>query len=317
MAVMHFRGSHIKLIATYYGRNLIRGGMGIMFTLVALTAGLLIAAAFITPVEALQKSIEEGRGGRFDRPGRGKGPNDFGPVDREKPGKKEIVEEVTKQIGVPVVEWWTGDNELASFLVHDRPALVSAILIVMLFFLPFIVGLGAFNQLSGDIQYKGLRYLLLRTERANIFLGRFIGTVIFTMIVWAIVLAIVFLYLVFKADFYPAGTVFLWMLQGYVAMILLSLPYIALCAWMSAVLDQPFGTLAICQLLMIFPPVFVALAKQIEPNLACIGWVLPWAFKYTLLHPNILYFLGAALYMLVQTAFFMFLGLRHFQTRDL
>ena len=42
MAAIHFRASHIRLIALYYARNMIRGGMGIMFTLTALVVGLTI-----------------------------------------------------------------------------------------------------------------------------------------------------------------------------------------------------------------------------------------------------------------------------------
>lgn len=307
MAAYTIRGSHLKLIALYFAKNNIRGGTGILFTLAMLLAGLGVGAAFITPLEEMHKSINE-RQRREARPG-------MAPVQVQ---KKDVVDEVTRLIGEPVARWATGgDEEQAQFLVVKRPALVSAILMVLLFAMPFLICLGSFNQLAGDIQYKGLRYQLLRTERANIFLGRFIGTTLFTMVVLAVVLGILFLYLAFKADFYPAGEVALWLFQGYVALILFALPYIALCSWISAAMDSPFVSLVICELVTFFPVLFVAIATLYHDNLQYLGYIMPWPLKYKLLHPNPLIFLGATGGMFLFTALFLLLGLRHFQKRDL
>ncbi len=315
MAVIHFRVRHIRLIARYYARNLIRGGMGIIFTLGALFTGLIIAYAIITPVEKFHKAAQQGE---FDGGGPQGNPLGGGLQVGRDVQKKEIVDWATREICMPVAKWMIGgDEEHADFLLNRRPALVSAILMLLLFFLPFLICLGSFNQLSGDIQYKGLRYLLLRTERSNIFLGRFLGTVVFTLGVLALVLLVLFLYLAFKANYYPAGEVFLWLLQGFLALVLFALPYIALCAWISCAVDSPFVALVICELLAIFPPIFVAIASAIEPNLHVLGWLLPWPFRYTLLHPNPLYWLLAVGDMLLFTSLFVFLGLRHFQKRDL
>lgn len=311
MSAIHFRGSHIRLIARYYAKNLLRGGMGILFTLAALFVGLSIAAGCLTPVEALHKAArQQQKQAAAGMPN----PQAAGPGVQ----KKDIVEGVTQEIGLPVAKWATGgDEEQAKFLVRQRPALVSAIMMILIFCLPFLVCLGSFNQLSGDIQYKGLRYLLLRTERANIFFGRLIGTLLFTLAVLGIVFLVLFLYLAFKARFYPTWEVFLWMLHGYFAVALFALPYIALCAWISAALDSPFLSLVICEMLTIFPIVFVAVATNVNQHLEFLGWVTPWPFKFTLLHYNPLFVLGAACDMLLFTALFLFLGMRHFQRRDL
>jgi ABC-type transport system involved in multi-copper enzyme maturation permease subunit len=309
---MYVRGSHVRLIAVYYAKNLIRGGAGIMFTLAALFVGLIIGWIFTAPVEAIQQQQQQ----QFKQMN---GPGGQGGPALPQLQQRDFVQQVTKEVGMPVAKWATGaDDEQAEFLVKQRPALVSAMLVAQLFCMPFLICLGAFNQLAGDIQYKGLRYLLLRTERANIFLGRFIGTVVFTMAVILLVLLILFLYLALKADFYPASEVFLWLMQGYLALILFALPYIALCSWISAAMDGPGLSLLICELIAIFPIIFVAIARgMINQNLHVLGWIMPWPFKYTLLHPNPLYVLAATADMLAFTAFFMFLGLRHFQKRDL
>jgi hypothetical protein len=130
-------------------------------------------------------------------------------------------------------------------------------------------------------------------------------------------LGVVFLYLVFKADFYSPASVGLWLLHGYFALALLALPYIALCSWISAAMDSPFLALVVCQLIALFPIVFVAFATGIDSSLQYLGYVTPWPLKFKLLHHNPLQLAGAALAMVLFTVLFLGLGMRHFQRRDL
>jgi ABC-type transport system involved in multi-copper enzyme maturation permease subunit len=296
------RGQHLRLIALQYARNIIRGGTGIIFTLVLMVVCLSIAAVFVTPLEVEYKRVEL----RFEAHG------------GNPPSKEAVVNAITREIGIPVAEWATDhDSEQAEYLVRTKPALISGILMILLIAMPFLVCLGSFNQLAGDIQYKGLRYLLLRTERANLFFGRFIGTILFTIAILAILFLVLFLYLALKARFYPVGEVGLWLLQGFVALVLFSLPYIALCSWISASMSSPFISLIICELLAMSVPILVFMLVQTEKNLKYVGYVMPWPLKYQLLHPNPLHVLGAMVAMLGFTGLFLWLGVRSFQTRDL
>jgi hypothetical protein len=304
--VYKIRGSHLRLIAFHFAKHNIRGGTGILFTLAMLFVGLGVAAAFIGPLEEMQRRAnEEAR--KFAQPGQ----------DAPRVQRKDLMELVINEVGEPAAKWFTGDADQARFLVRQRPALVSAILMVLLFVMPFLACFGAFNQLAGDIQYRGLRYLLLRTERANIFLGRFIGTTLFTAVVLAILLAVLYLYLVFKADFYSPIEMALWLAHGYLALLIFGLPYIALCSWISAAMDSPFVSLVICELITVFPIIFVAVATGIHPSLEYLGYITPWPLKFKLIHPNPLYLVGSTLALLGFTLLFLLLGLRHFQRRDL
>jgi ABC-type transport system involved in multi-copper enzyme maturation permease subunit len=289
-----------------------------MYTLVLLTSGLIIAAIPIWILETLHQTLRMQRGEHNVARGRVEG------REINEKEKQMLVEKFAEDVGRQVGMWLTGDDrELTNYLIFEKPAIVSAILMFLLVALPSIVCVGAFNQFSGDIQYKGLRYLLLRTERANIYLGRFLGTIIFTAVLLALLFLVLFLYLAFKAGFYPLGDIGLWLLQGYGALLLFSLPYIALCSWLSAVIDSPFGSLAISQLITVFVPVFVFLGVMMlkESGLGdgfkYLGYVLPYPLKYQLLHPNPLHVLGASAAILGYTVLFGWLGLRTFQTRDL
>ncbi len=297
MGVYHLRGSHLNLIARQHAKYSIRGGTGLVFTFLTLVTGLIIASIFIDSIGNIQKSMEQAG---------------------EKSSKKQVLEEVVDTVGKPAVKWAIGgDAEQAEYLLEKKPALVSAVMIVLLFALPFLVAMGSFNQLSGDIGSKGLRYLLPRTERANLFFGRFIGTYVFVLLVLALLMGVVLIYLVLKAKLYPAGDVTMWMLRGYLAMALLALPYVAFCSWFSAMLDMPFGTFAVTQLIIGFLPLFASLGQGAADEAKYINYVMPWPWRYDLLHPAPGRFLAATAVMLGFTALFLFLGARHFQKRDL
>ena len=291
------RKDHVSLIARTYAKHSIRGGSGLMFTLVTLVVGLSIAAVIVTIAEEFQKkNLRENADART----------------------ADIVEAMTDRFSLPVVRWALDtDDAQASYLVYEKPALISAILIIMLIAVPFLASFGAFNQLSGDIQNKGLRYLLLRTERINIVLGRFLGTFVFTAVVMAILMLIILLYMLGKARMYPAGDTALWIAQGYLAMMLLAIPYIAFCTWLSALLDSPFLAFFISMAVVAFLPLVAYLGERAMPGMKYVAYVTPWPFRYYLIHPNLGYVAGAAGIMLAFSAVFLYLGMRTFHKRDL
>lgn len=297
MSLAHLRGRHVGLIAKTHVRYSVRGGAGLIFLIISMLSGLIMANVVISPVEQISKMDKEA-GGSGDT--------------------KKVVDEVVHKIGIPAIKRFTsGDEAQAKYLVLEKPALVSAFMVILMFFLPFLVSLGAFNQTAGDIGNRGLRYQLLRTERVNIFIGRFVGTMIFTFIVLAALIGLVMLYLVIKAKFYPAGDVVAWMLQGCLAMCIYALPWIALCAWISTVIDSAFGSLVIAQVIILFWPILTYLARSANDAASFLQYLTPWGYKWWLLHPDIGMFFAGAGVMLGFTALFGWLGLRHFQKRDL
>lgn len=301
MLLHHLRGRHLKLIAAHSARHGIRGGTGLVFTFTTLVTGLVIASAFITPIEKLEQQVraeaQAGQAGETTR---------------------ALVDQVADKWGKPAIKWAIGaDERQAEYLVHEKPAVISAILVVLMFSVPFLVTLGAFNQLSGDIQHKGLRYLLLRTERANLFVGRFIGTYLFTVAVLALLVAVLILYLTLKADLYPAGDVAAWLGQGFVALAIFALPHVALCSWLSAAIDSPFASLVVSQLVVGALPLLVYIGAMSQPAVGYLGYLQPWPLKYELLYPGAAHVLGASAAMIGYTAVFGAVGLWTFQARDL
>ena len=297
--------SHVMLVARFASRFALRTGGGLIFLLILLVSGLGVAAAFIAPVEEMVKSellqdvaLDQGE------------TLDVGVVIREvseMPGVRRGVQAI---VG--------GDERESTYLLAKNPALLSAIFVVMLILIPFLACFGGFNQTSGDIQNRGLRYLLLRTERVNIFLGRLLGVVLFTLIYVAALVALVLVYIGLKLQIYGAGELCWWGLQGYVALVLLVLPYMALCAWLSAAIDSPFGSLVLCLMLVGLPIAFLAaLSAVARLPYETLSRFLPWGWKYELLSGDVGTRLVAITAMLGFTGLFVLVGLRTFSRRDL
>src|SRR5690349_6306350 len=147
---------HVGLLARFGARFAVRTGCRLVFLILLVLAGLGVEAAFIMPVEDW---LEGPAAKRFTH-------------ERGRPiTTATVIEESSKQSGIrDVVQWITrGDRPQIDYVLEENPALVSAIFIVMLMLVPFLACFGGFNQTAGEIGNRGLRFLLLRTERANIF----------------------------------------------------------------------------------------------------------------------------------------------------
>jgi ABC-type transport system involved in multi-copper enzyme maturation permease subunit len=274
---------------------MVRSGAGLMFLILTLFFGLTVASIILAPIE--QPEAAESLVAMAKTPVEwillGSAGEDLSPaVEAER-------------------ERWS------SYLLDDRPAVLSTIFVILLFGLPFLVPFGAFNQTAGEIGNRGLRYLLLRTERANIFFGRMLATVLFTVLVLGLTLATISFYVGLRLELYPAADVFGWSLYGLCVLSVLALPYISLCAWVSASSESAMVSLVICELI-IGGVLLIALWGGAHNEYA--GWckyVLPWGLQNRLFAPDVEQVLLAVGACLGYAAIFTALGYRKFTRRDL
>jgi len=316
MSLAAVNGRHIRLICLHWARYAVRSGSGLVFLMIALVFGLSVAQMVLTPIEMGINRVAQGN--RQDA----------------QDVTQEIVDEVMK-LGRPVVQWALGiktdtkynpleaeaiespADPWTTFLLDKDRALLSIIFLIMLFGMPLLIGFLAFNQVAGDVQSLGLRYLLLRTERVNIFFGRFLGTAIFSTIVIAIIIATITFYLGVKIRIYPALALVVWGFHGFLALSVLMLPYIAVCSMISASVDSPFLSLVLSQLVIGGVLLFAFIGKLTWAPAVNIRYALPWGVQNHLLHPELTHSVGTALLCLGYTIVFLLLGYYRFETRDL
>jgi hypothetical protein len=296
------RRRHLELFARHSVRHGVRGGAGLIAIFATLLVGLVMASVVITPLEALDRQIQ--RHGELDS---------AQVAQVEEQTRDEVMKVARKAMG-----WAIGaSDEQVQYLTAEKPALISAILILLMVVTPLFACLGAFNQTSGDNATRGLRFLLIRTERPNIFLGRFIGTALFMAAVFALLFAVLGIYILAKIHVHPPGAMAAWLVGGYFRMLLFSLPYVALCAWLSGSIDSPFGSLVLGLTISYVWPLFVAIGSAQQSAVRYLGYITPWSFKWWLFSERAWMVGVAAVVMLAFTALLVWFGLSRFKKRDL
>jgi hypothetical protein len=149
-----------------------------------------------------------------------------------------------------------------------------------------------------------------------------VGTFIFSALTTLFTMGVIVGYLAIRYGIYPVGDLIAWGLYGWAVVNLFSLPYIALCTWISTTVASPFGALAVAQLAIGVPIVLINYAQLMGAfedarKLDWLDRLTPWGWKFDLLHPDPGTVATAVAVMLGFFALFLFLGARHFVKRDL
>ncbi|MFT4515222.1 MAG: hypothetical protein ACI89X_000122 [Planctomycetota bacterium] len=303
------------LITRYCSRYSVRGGVGLVFLLLSLTFGLMVAHITLQPVEMISKQVQELM------------------VDKDPDEITEVVLDRLVEQATPAVAWVlskrdTGDDDVdraesksadewASYLLRDRPAMLSAIFLILMFGWPLIVAFGAFDLYAGDISSRQLRYQLLRADRASIFFGRLFGTLVTFTLVLILLGATVSLYMAAKLPLYEFGELMSWTVYGVCALFIVTLPYVALCSWISASIGGSFASLSIVVLIIGGVPLIAMFGRMQAESAGYINYLLPWGFQTRLFHHEPSQVALAVGGCAVQTVFFGWLGYRKFMRRDL
>jgi len=308
MSIRDLNRRHLFLVGLFSTRHAVRGGSGLIFFLLVLAGGLLIASLVIDSVEAARKQLET--------------------LERRDVTSKEALDQVQEFAG-RVVSWALGESSAedlatgrakqpwADYLMNDRPALLSAVLLILVFALPFLTVFGAFNQYSGDVGSRGIRYQLLRTERANIYFGRYLGTILYSAATMLLLILTIVGYMGLKLEFYGWGELLGWGVRGWIALVVLVIPYTALCGWISGAIDSPFAALVLCILAVAAAPLVAFIAGLKWDDASYVKWVLPWGVQNRLLHYSGTQCALAVLACLGYAAVFLTVGYRNFAKRDL
>jgi hypothetical protein len=301
-----------SLIARYSARYSVRGGIGLVFLLLSLTFGLMVAHFMLQPVEMLAKQAAQHSTGSPEE------------------NTRRVLESLTSQ-AKPVVSWMLSTKadkgpdgrrdaaaeSWADYLLEGRPAMLSAIFLILLWGWPFVVAFGAFDLYAGDISSRQLRYQLLRADRGSIFFGRLLGMIVTFVAVLLLLGVTVTVYMGIKLPLYPFGSLVGWAAYGTLAMIVVSLPYIAFCAWISAGISGPFTSLTIASLVIGGLPLLATLGRFSHDSAKYVLYLLPWGFQTRLFHPEPLQVALAVAGCLGMAALFIWLGYRKLTTRDL
>ena len=206
----------------------------------------------------------------------------------------------------------------ARHLTQDHVALTSFTWLMFSVLAGLWAAGASFNLISRDAAQHGFRFLLVRTSRTTIYLGRFLAAALLaagaTLVL--VTIATVALGLVQPGINWSAHLA--WSAWAAAALILTTLPYVALGLWFSTLLDTGLLVLALVNAVVIGVPILaLVLSAEIWEPLIYLIHVVPAALQFWLFHPSPWSIAGAAAACLAYTALYLYLGLRSFQTKDL
>ena len=251
-------------------RRTLRGGSGLFFLVVIILVGWILLAIVTNPLEGLIE--EEGAGA----------------ATRASPAV------ITQQIAIffgPVIAWWIdAPSEYADSVIHlisARPAVMSLFLIMFAGFIPFTSCLVGCDQLAGDLSNRHARVILLRTGRVELMISRFLGVALFSALVSLVLVLFVAAFIATRLPGFDPMILLLWGLQGWMALVVISLPYLALTTWLSLVVRSS-GMVFILSLLFTTATIVVTKIVGGQFTLPWLEKVSPWGWKYGLFHPDLL-----------------------------
>jgi ABC-2 type transport system permease protein len=123
--------------------------------------------------------------------------------------------------------------------LEQLPLIVLLVFRVVLFFLPFYVAVMAFDQLSGELGPRAIRYLTVRSRRSSVLLGKFLANAALLALLVGLVNAGVFLYGYLTSDGFGGGALALWALRLWLAALVYGLAWLALTTVCSALFRAP------------------------------------------------------------------------------
>lgn len=118
------------------------------------------------------------------------------------------------------------------------PLVVILVFKVTLFFLPAYIVLIAFDQISGEVGPRSIRYLTIRARRSSILFGKYLGQAI---VLLALVLAVdlgIFLFARATNPDFGWGLLVVTLLKFWLVAIVYSLAYLAITVFCSALFKQ-------------------------------------------------------------------------------
>jgi len=212
------------------------------------------------------------------------------------------------------------------------PLVIPVVFKITLFFLPAYVAFLGFDQLSGEIEPKSIRYLAIRARRSSILVGKFLAqaTVVVGMIL--VIDAVIFAYARLISPDFAFGLLAPSLLRFWIAAAVFSVAYVALTTLCSALFALPAVSLIVNFFALFVFWVIQAVGSYLQdaaamqaaaageepsrPVLALVRFLSPSAYSTDLLHPEWARFgIGIGAYAAFSAAFLV-LGWAILRARD-
>jgi ABC-type transport system involved in multi-copper enzyme maturation permease subunit len=216
--------------------------------------------------------------------------------------------------------------------LKNIPLVVLFVFKITLFFLPAYVALMGFDQISGEVGPRSIRYLVVRSSRSAVLFGKYLAQAAALLILVLLVDVGIFAYARATNPDFGWGLLVGTLLKFWLAEVVFSLAYLALTTLCSTLFRSPavslvFNFLALFGLWMIHTIGGLGVHRELLPTgmpgpetvtspIAALRYASPSHYSTDLLHPRWTAFAGSGLAYLCFAAIFLFAAWAVLRARD-
>lgn len=157
----------------------------------------------------------------------------------------EAADQVYEQFRQGLLGFLLSDGAATSEALTSLPIVVLVVFRITLLFLPAYVALMGFDQISGEVGPRSIRYLFVRARRSSVLAGKFLTQATLLLVLVLLVDLGITLYAFIVEPDFPLGAAVPGLVKLWLAASLFSLAYVALTTLCSALTRTPALSLAL------------------------------------------------------------------------
>ncbi|WP_146157224.1 ABC transporter permease [Enhygromyxa salina] len=202
-------------------------------------------------------------------------------------------------------------------LLREHPPVLVALFALVMLFMPLLCIILTYDQTATDIETRHVRYLLFRSDRVSIYLGKAAGALVLVSLAIALVLLIFGVFLGVRSSALEGleGVVYLgriWLTAS-----LYAVPFVALLALSSALFGRARRALTATFLYWFAVGTLSGLLSLANDGFERLSYLFPSVGRFSLLLDDPAAVRGTVLYLLAFSLVAGLLGLWRFRSRDL
>ncbi len=202
-------------------------------------------------------------------------------------------------------------------LLRERPPVLVALFALVLALMPLLTTILAYNQTATDIETRHIRYLLFRSDRVSIYVGKSLGAWMLVAGAIGLVLVLFGVFLGLRSNSLEGMRGVIYLVRIWLTAACYAVPLIVLLGLISALVGRARRSLSLTLLFWFGVTVASGLLGLADERLEILAYLFPTTGRFGLLLDGLGDKFGMILYLLVYTAIVGGLGLWRFRSRDL
>lgn len=197
--------------------------------------------------------------------------------------------QVSEEMRKGMLGWFTSNDTAMMEALSQVPLEVLIVFKITLFFLPAYVVLMGFDQISGEVGPRSMRYLTVRARRSSVLLGKFLSQATLLLGLVLIIDLAIFIYARIANPDFGFGDMALNLLKFWIAAIVFSLAYVSLTTLCSSLFRSPAVSLVFNFILLFIFWLMdtVGRASGDDGKLRFLRYLSPSNYAGDLLHPRL------------------------------